>query len=160
MTTIHTRQLTTTQTKHLQIQHVQKVNNAKVRKYCIYLLVFFPRHIVFTLSPQSFTSHHFTTHINFSHKASFLPPSLHRTSLHFISLHFSSSSKVKPGSSNNAYRREIFRNLSHMPTILTQVLGDFPQSFTANVGLPQNRNALFWFITQRVLVISYRRFEP
>jgi len=46
-----------------------------------------------------------------------------------------------------------------MPTILTEVLGDFPQYFTTNVGLPQNRTALFWFITQRVVVISYRRFE-
>ena len=42
------------------------------------------------LSPQPFISHHFTTHTNFSHKVSFLPPSLHFTSLHFTSLHFTS----------------------------------------------------------------------
>ena len=36
LTTIHTRQLTTIHTRHLKIQHVGKVNNTKVRKYCIY----------------------------------------------------------------------------------------------------------------------------
>ena len=46
-------------------------------------LVFFPTHTLLTLSAQPFTSHHFTTHINFFHKVSFLPPSLHCTSLHF-----------------------------------------------------------------------------
>ena len=76
------------QTRHLKIQHVKKVNNTKVRKYCIQFLVFFPTHTVLTLSPQPFTSHHFTTHINFYHKVSFLLPSLHCTSLHFISFHF------------------------------------------------------------------------
>ena len=87
-TTIHTRQLTTIQTRHFKIQHVQKLNNTTVRKYCIQFQVFFPTHTVLTLSPQPFTSHQFTTHINFSHKVSFLPPSLHFTSLHFTSLHF------------------------------------------------------------------------
>ena len=38
MTTIHTR--------HLKIQHVQKVNNTTVRKYCIQFLVLFPTHIL------------------------------------------------------------------------------------------------------------------
>ena len=46
MITIHTRQLTSIHTRQLKIQHVQKVNNTKVRKYCIQLLVFFPAHIV------------------------------------------------------------------------------------------------------------------
>ena len=97
-TTIHTKHLqqytqdnynnthkttTTIHTRHLKIQHVQTVNSTKVRKYCIQFVVFFPTHIVLTLSPQPFISHHFTTHINFSHKVSFLPPSLHCTSLHF-----------------------------------------------------------------------------
>ena len=50
MTTIHTT--TTTHTRHLKIQHVQKVNNTKVRKYCTQLPVFFPTHIVLTLSSQ------------------------------------------------------------------------------------------------------------
>ena len=99
MTTIHTRQLQEyTQDnsqqytkKHLKIQHVQKVNNTKVRKYCTQFLVFFPTHNLMMLSPQSFTSHHFTTHINFSHKVSFsLFPALHFTSLHFASRHFTS----------------------------------------------------------------------
>jgi len=49
-------------TRNLKI-HVQKVNNTKVRKYCIQFLVFFPTHDVLTLSPQPFTSHHFTTHM-------------------------------------------------------------------------------------------------
>jgi len=88
MTTIHTRQLTTLQTRHLKIQHVQRVNNTKVRKYCIQFPVFFPTHIVLRLSPQPFTSHQFTNHINFFHKVSFLPPSLRCTSLHFTSFHF------------------------------------------------------------------------
>jgi hypothetical protein len=88
-TTIHTWQLTTIHTRHLKIQHVQKVNNTKVRKYCIQFPVFFPTHNLITLSPQPFTSHHFTTHINFSHKVSFSPfPTLHFTSVHFTSLHF------------------------------------------------------------------------
>ena len=42
-------------------------NNTKVRKFCICFLVFFPTHILLTLSPQPFPSHHFTTHINFPH---------------------------------------------------------------------------------------------
>ena len=79
MTTIHTR--------HLKI-HVQTVNNTTVRQYCIQFPLFFPTHTVLTLSPRPFPSHHFTTHINFSNKVSFLPPSLHFTSLHFISLHY------------------------------------------------------------------------
>jgi len=69
---------------------VSKVNSPTVRKYCIQFPVCFPTHNLMTLSPQPFTSHHFTTHINFSHKVSFLPPSLHFTSLHFTSLHFTS----------------------------------------------------------------------
>jgi len=88
MRTIHTRQLTRIHTRHLKIQHVRKVNNTKVRKYCIQFPVFFPTHISLTLSPHPFTSHHFTTHINLSHKVSFLPPSLHFTLLHVTSLHF------------------------------------------------------------------------
>ena len=90
-TTIHTRQLqqhtrstnnnytqynlklATKHTRHITIQHVQKVNNTTVRKYCTQFPVFFPTHTVLTLSPQPFTSHHFTTHINFSHKVSFPP---------------------------------------------------------------------------------------
>ena len=87
LTTIHTKQLTTIRTRHLKIQHVQKVNNTTVTKYCTQFLVFFPTHNLITLSPQPFTSHHFATHINFSHKVSFLPHSLHCTSLHFISRH-------------------------------------------------------------------------
>jgi len=60
---------------------------------CIQFPVFFPTHTVLTLSPQPFTSHHFITHINFSHKVSFPPPpplfpTLHFSSLHFISLHY------------------------------------------------------------------------
>jgi len=82
-TKVHTRQLTTIHTRHLKIQHVQKVNNTKVRKYCIQFSVFFPTHTVLTLSPQPFTSHHFTTHTNFSNKVSFFP--LPYTSLHFTS---------------------------------------------------------------------------
>ena len=39
-TTIHTRQLTTIHTRHLKIQHVQKINNTKVRKRSI-------RHVYF-----------------------------------------------------------------------------------------------------------------
>ena len=85
MTTIHTRRLTTIDKRHLKIQHVQKLNNTKVRKYCIQFLEFFPTHIELTLSPQPFTSHHFTTHINFSHKVTFLPPSQHCPLLHFTS---------------------------------------------------------------------------
>ena len=85
-TTIHTRQLTIIHTRHLKIQHVKKVNNTKVIKYCIQFLVYFPTHIVLTLSPLPFTSHHFITHINFSHKVSLLPPSLHFTSFHFTTL--------------------------------------------------------------------------
>jgi len=78
---------TTTHTRHLKIQHVQKVNNPTVIKYCLQFSVFFPTYIVLTLSPQSFTCQHFTTHINFTHKVSFLPPfpTLHCTLLHFIS---------------------------------------------------------------------------
>ena len=34
-TTIYTRQLTKMHTRHLKIQHVQKANNTKVRKYCV-----------------------------------------------------------------------------------------------------------------------------
>jgi len=90
LTTIHTRQLTTIHTRELKIQHVQKVNNTTVRKYCIQFPVFFPTHILLAISPQPFTSHHFTPLINFSHKVSFLPPSLHFTSLHFTSLRFAS----------------------------------------------------------------------
>ena len=73
-TTIHTRQLTTIHTSttinttHLKIQHAQTVSNTTVRQYCIQFPVFFPTHTVLTLSPQPFTSHHFSTHINFSHK--------------------------------------------------------------------------------------------
>jgi len=101
MTTIHTRQqqytlqLTTVHTRHLKIQHVQKVNNTMVRKYCIQFPVFFPTHTVLTLSPQPFTSHHFTAHINFSCEVSFFPPfpTLHFTTVlddfHFILLRFS-----------------------------------------------------------------------
>ena len=85
-TKIHIRQLTTIHRRHLKIQNVQKVNNTKVRKYCIEFLVFFPTHNVLTLSPQPFTSHHFTTHANFSKKVSFFP--LPCTALHFTSLHF------------------------------------------------------------------------
>jgi len=85
LTTIHTKQLTTIRTRHLKIQHVQKVNNTKVGTYCAQFLVLFPTHIVLTLSLQPFTSHHFTAHINFSHKVSFSPPSLHCTALHFTS---------------------------------------------------------------------------
>ena len=85
-TTIHTRQLTTTHTIHLKIQYVQKVNSTKVRKYCIKFLVFLPTHIVLTLSPQPFTSHHLTTHKNISRKVSFSP--LPYTAFHFTSLHF------------------------------------------------------------------------
>jgi len=82
-TTMHTRQLTTINTRHLTTQPVETVNNTTVRKYCIQFPVFFPTHTVLTLSPQPFTSHHFTAHINFSHKvSSFLPP-LHCTSFHF-----------------------------------------------------------------------------
>ena len=92
LTTIHTIQQTTIHTTHLKIQHVQKVNNITVRKYCIQFLVFFPTHTVLTLSPQPFTSHHFTTHTNFSHKVSPYT-SLHFTTLlddfHFILLRFS-----------------------------------------------------------------------
>ena len=85
LTTMHTRQLTTIDTRHLKTQHVHKVNNTKVRKYCTsQFLVFFPTHILFTLSTQPFTFHHFTTHINFSHKVSFSP--LPYTSLHFTTL--------------------------------------------------------------------------
>jgi hypothetical protein len=71
--------MTTIHTKHLKIQHIQKVNNTKVRKYCIYFLAFFPTHIVLTLSPQPVKEwgESFTNHINFSYKVSFLPPSLH-----------------------------------------------------------------------------------
>jgi hypothetical protein len=84
--TTHTRQLTTIHTRHLKIQHVEKVNRTTVRQYCIQFPYFSPTHTVLALSPQPFTSHHFTTHINVSHKDSFLPPSLHFTSLHFASL--------------------------------------------------------------------------
>jgi len=53
-----------------------------------------PTHTVLTLSPQPFTYHHSTIHINVSHKVSFLPPSLPFPSLHFtfrwLSLHFTS----------------------------------------------------------------------
>jgi hypothetical protein len=90
ITTIHTTQLTTIHTRHLKIQRVQTVNNTTVRKYCIQFPVFFLTHTVLTLSPQPFTSHHFTTHIDLSHKVSFFPPSLHCTSLQFTSVHFNS----------------------------------------------------------------------
>ena len=54
----------------------------------------FPTHILLTISPQPFTSQHFTAHINFSHKVLFVPPSLHFISLHYTfrwsSLHFTS----------------------------------------------------------------------
>jgi len=85
LTTIHTRQLITIRTKHLKIQHVQ---NTTVRKYFIQFPLFFPTHIVLTLSPQPFASHHFTTHTNYSHKVSFFPPfpTLHFTSFHFTTL--------------------------------------------------------------------------
>jgi len=85
-TTIHTTQLTTIHTTHLTTQPVQTVNNTTVRKYCIQFPVFFPTHTVLTLSPQPITSHHFTAHINVSHKVSFLP--LPYTALHFTSFHF------------------------------------------------------------------------
>ena len=85
-TTIHTTKLTTIHT----IQPVQTVNNTTVRKYCIQFAVFFPTHTVLTLSPQPFTSHYFTTHINFSHKVSCLPPSLQFTSLHLTLVRFTS----------------------------------------------------------------------
>ena len=88
--TIHTRQLSTIHTRHLKIQQVEIVNYTRARDYCIKFVVFIPSHILLTLSPQPFTSHHLTTHINFSHKVSFLPPSLHCTSLHFTSFHFTS----------------------------------------------------------------------
>ena len=52
LTTLHTRQLTTLHTRHLKIQHVKKVNNTKVRKYCIQFLVFFSTYIVLPLSLQ------------------------------------------------------------------------------------------------------------
>jgi len=96
MTTIHTRQVQQ-YTQDNQQQHTQdilkynmyiKVNNTKVRKCRVQFLVFSPTHIALSLSPQPFTSHHFTTQINFSHKVSFLPHSLHCTSHHFISFHF------------------------------------------------------------------------
>ena len=52
---------------------------------------------IFFTSSLHFTSHHFTTHINFSHIVSFLPRSLHCASFHFTtsllfttSLHFTS----------------------------------------------------------------------
>jgi len=110
-TTIHTRQLqqytqhnynnthnttnnnthnttTTIHTTHLTTQPVQTVNNTTVRKYCMQFPIFFPTHTVLTLSPQPFTSHHFTTYINFPHNVSFLLPSLHCNSLHFVPLHY------------------------------------------------------------------------
>ena len=70
------------------------VNNTKVRKNCIQFLVIFPTHVLLTLSPQPFTFQHFTTHINFSHKVSFLSPfpTLHYTSLHFTSFLFTTLS--------------------------------------------------------------------
>ena len=72
----NTHKMTTIHTRHLTIQHVQKVTNPKLRKYCIQFPVFFPTHTVLTLSPQPCTSHHFAAHINNSHKVSFLLPSL------------------------------------------------------------------------------------
>jgi len=86
LTTIHTT-TTTIHTRHLKIQPVQTVNNTTVRKYCTQFPVFFTTHTVLTLSPQPFTSHHFNTHMNLSHKVSFLPPSLHYTAPHCTSLH-------------------------------------------------------------------------
>jgi hypothetical protein len=44
-TIIHKRQLTTINTKHLKIQHVQKLSNTKVRQYCTQFLVLFPTHL-------------------------------------------------------------------------------------------------------------------
>jgi len=83
LTITHTRQLTTIHTTHLTTHPVQTVNNTTVRKYCIQFPVFFPTHTVLTLSPQPFTSHHYTAHINVSHKVSFFTPTptLHLTSV-------------------------------------------------------------------------------
>ena len=49
-------------TWHLKIQHVQKLNNTKVRTHYIQFLIFFPTRIVLTLSPQPFTYHHLLTY--------------------------------------------------------------------------------------------------
>jgi len=46
-TTLHTRQLTTIHNRYFKI-HVQKVNNTKVRKYCIQFLVSFFPHIIYS----------------------------------------------------------------------------------------------------------------
>ena len=91
MTTIHTRQLqqytrqlTTIHTRHLKIQHVEKVNNTKVRKYCIQFLAFFP---------HTYCTHAFTPALHFSplyYSYKLFPWSLPYTALHFTSLHFTS----------------------------------------------------------------------
>jgi len=90
-TTMHTRQLTTIHTRHLRNTTCTKGKQHHGKKVLYtFSSIFFHTHTVLRLSPQPFTSHHFTTHINFSHKVSFLPLSLHCTSLHFISLHYTS----------------------------------------------------------------------
>ena len=48
MTTLHTKQLTTIHTRHLKIQHVQKVNNTKV-KSTVYSFSYFFQHILYSL---------------------------------------------------------------------------------------------------------------
>jgi len=48
-TTTHTRQQTTIQTRHLKIQHVEKVNNTKVKKilYILYIVLSIKRALQF-----------------------------------------------------------------------------------------------------------------
>ena len=83
-------------------------------QHCIQFVVFFPTHIVLTLSPQPFTSHHFTTQINFSHKVSLLLPSLQCTSLHFISFHITTllgDFHFTSGSPRKAHRSVVVPNI-------------------------------------------------
>jgi len=84
MTTIHTTNNSTHKTSQNTTRTKGKQPHGKKVLYTVSSI--FPTHIVLTLSHQPFTSHHFTTHINFSHKVSFLPPSLHFTSLHFTTV--------------------------------------------------------------------------
>ena len=66
LTTIHTRKLTKIRTRHLKT-HVQKVNNTKVRKYCVQFLVFFPTHeLLMKLQYRhNFNSVHTFLHMSF-----------------------------------------------------------------------------------------------
>ena len=107
----------TINTRYLKIQHVQKVNNTTVRKYCTQFLVFFPTHNLITLSPQPFTSDHFTTHINFSNKVSFFRfPTPHFTSQHFqmifTSFYFASLHSQMIYTDQNPAHYKVYREIT------------------------------------------------